>query len=200
MNRTTEELARRASHGDSGAFEPLAAAFRPRVEAFVESRLGPSVRQHTDPEDVVQETFATAFEHIERLTWRGDEAFFSWLAGIAHNVILRASRKTRRAPLRLEVDVEGGDVSPSRGVRREERLARLQHALDTLSPDHRQVIVLARFRKLRIREIAGRMQRSENAVKKLLARALDELKTRFGHTESLHLPDAGLDLREEADR
>ena len=42
-DETTEELARRASCGDATSFEPLVAAFRPRVEAFVESRLGPGV-------------------------------------------------------------------------------------------------------------------------------------------------------------
>jgi RNA polymerase sigma factor (sigma-70 family) len=115
-DRTTEELARRASRGDRDAFEPLVAAFRPRVEAFVRSRLGPAVRQHLDVDDVLQETFAKAFEHIERLTWRDEDAFFSWLAGIAQNAILRASRRTRRAPLRLEEDIEASGVSPSRGL------------------------------------------------------------------------------------
>lgn len=195
-DEATEDLARRASHGETGAFEPLIAAFRPRVEAFVESHLGPAGRKHTDVEDVVQETFAKAFQHIERLKWRGEDAFFSWLAGIAQNVILSASRKTRRAHLRLEQDIEASGVSPSRGLGREERLGRLQRALDGLSPDHREVIVLARIRKLQVREIADRMERSENAVKKLLARALDELRKSFGDTESLGLPDVGLDLRE----
>jgi RNA polymerase sigma-70 factor (ECF subfamily) len=196
-DRTIEELARSASRGDRDAFEPLMAVFRPRVEAFVRSRLGPRVLAHCGVEDVLQETFAKAFEHIERLTWRDEDAFFSWLAGIAQNVILRASRKTRRAPLRLEEDIEASDVSPSRGLRRDERLERLQRALDNLSPDHRQVIVLARIRKLQVAEIGRRMERSENAVKKLLARALDELKKYFGDTESLSLPDAGLCLGED---
>ena len=162
---TTEDLARRASRGERDAFDPLVAVFRPRVEAFVESRLGPAVREHTGVDEVVQETFAKAFEHIERLVWRGEEAFFSWLAGIAQNVIFRASRKTLPGRLRLEHEIEADYVSPSRGLRREERLERLQRALDRLSPDHRQVIMFARLRRLQVREIAGRMERSENAVK-----------------------------------
>ena len=120
-----------------------------------------------------------------------------FLAPPAQNVIFRASRKTRPGRLRLEHDIEADYVSPSRGLRREERLGRLQQALDRLSSDHRQVIMLARIRRLQVREIAGRMKRSENAVKKLLARALDELRKEFGDTESLNLPDVGLDLRED---
>ncbi len=57
------------------------------------------------------------------------------------------------------------------------------------------MIRLARFEKLRIDEIARRMNRSSNAVRKLLARALPELKQGFGDTESLHLPGRHLDLK-----
>ncbi len=43
-----------------------------------------------------------------------------------------------------------------------------------------------------MREIAERMNRSEEAVRQLLARALKKLKAGFGDTESLHLPDSSL--------
>jgi DNA-directed RNA polymerase specialized sigma24 family protein len=66
-----------------------------------------------DVEEVVQETFTKVFQHIERLTWRGEDAFLSWLVGIAQNIILGASRKTRCSHLRLEHDVEARDVSPA---------------------------------------------------------------------------------------
>ena len=78
-------------------------------------------------------------------------------------------------------------MSPSRSLRRRERLDRLQAALDALSPDHRQVIVLARLKGLRMTEIAERMERSPNAVALLLARALAKLRESFGDTESLPL-------------
>ena len=38
-------------------------------------------------------------------------------------------------------------------------------------------------------EVAARMNRSENAVRLLLARAAMKLRESFGDTESLHLPD-----------
>ena len=189
QHETTRDLARRAAGGDRDAFDALIAELSPRVEAYVRSRLGPQVQRVVDAEDVVQETFTKAFEHIERLQWRGEQAFFGWLASIADNIVLGASQKVRRAPLQLDGDVAGDAVSPSRALRREERLARLRSSLDRLSADHREVIVLARIEKLQIREIAARMDRSPNAVKKLLARALEELKQKFGDTESLRLPN-----------
>ncbi len=88
------------------------------------------------------------------------------------------------------------ETSPSKNVRRNERFDRLENALNNLSDDHRKVIVLARIERLGINDVARRMNRSANAVKKLLARALLELRQSFGDTESLHLPDRFLETRE----
>jgi RNA polymerase sigma factor (sigma-70 family) len=73
-------------------------------------------------------------------------------------------------------------------MRREERWERLEKSLAALSPDHREVIRLARIEGLEVREIAARMGRTPSAVKNLLLRALKELKRSFGDTESLRLP------------
>ena len=66
--------------------------------------------------------------------------------------------------------------------------------MEGLKADYRQMILLCRIEGLSIRETAQRMHRSPNAVKKLLARALKELKDRFGDTESLSLPPRSLPL------
>jgi RNA polymerase sigma factor (sigma-70 family) len=77
-------------------------------------------------------------------------------------------------------------------LRREERFERLEKSLQSLSPDHREVILLARIEGLQIAAIAERLGRSKSAVKSLLLRALKELKRSFGDTESFHLPDRSL--------
>ncbi len=84
--------------------------------------------------------------------------------------------------------------SPSKHLRRNERFDRLEKALRGLSADHRQVLILARVEGLRVKEIARIMKRSPNAVKKLLGRAMIELKRSFGDTESLGLPNRRLEL------
>ena len=65
---------------------------------------------------------------------------------------------------------------------------RIEHGLENLTPDYRRVILLARVDGLTTREIAERMERTPNAVKHLLGRALRRLRSEFGDTESLHLP------------
>ncbi len=77
-------------------------------------------------------------------------------------------------------------------MQREERFERLEKALDGLSRDHREVIHLCRIEGLPFQEAARRMNRSADAVKMLLSRALEELKGKFGDTQSLHLPDRKL--------
>ncbi|MBI4582659.1 MAG: sigma-70 region 4 domain-containing protein [Planctomycetes bacterium] len=54
------------------------------------------------------------------------------------------------------------------------------------------MILLSRVEGLKIKEVARLMNRSESAAKNLLFRALRELKSSFGDTESLNLPDRRL--------
>ena len=58
---------------------------------------------------------------------------------------------------------------------------------------------MARVEGLKVKEIAVRMNRSEDAVHKLLARALLRLKESFGDTESLNLPNRFLPVEEDRD-
>jgi RNA polymerase sigma factor (sigma-70 family) len=73
-------------------------------------------------------------------------------------------------------------------MKRSDRFDRLEKALEGLSPEHREVILLSRIKGLRVKEIAERMQRSSNAVSLLLARALKKMRSSLGETESLGLP------------
>ena len=188
----TEILVSRARDRDERAFEELVKRFQPRLGAQIRSRMGPSVRAKMEVQDVLSETFACAFQSIARLNWQGEETFYRWLASIAEHVIRNASRKKGWDQLQLEKDVPGSDTSPPTKLRRRERFERLEKALQGLSADHQRALMMARIEGLKIREIAAKMERSPDAVKKLLARALVELKRSFGDTESLHLPHGEL--------
>lgn len=185
----TEILVRRAREGDQAAFNALIERFQARLESVIASRLGSHLRGRVQADDLRQEVLIWAFKSIDRFQWQGDESFFRWLKGISEHVILKAAnREKKRFVLPLVSDVAVDQGSPSKLVRREERFNRFQVALDRLSPDHREVILLARIERLAFEEIARRMDRSPDAVKQLLRRALKELKAVFGDTESLHLP------------
>ena len=57
----------------------------------------------------------------------------------------------------------------------DERAARLEAALASLSGDHREIILLRKFQDLPFAEIARRLGRSEDACRMLLARAMTAL-------------------------
>lgn len=188
-----ELLVREAQAGSREAFVALLEGCEGRLRALVERRTGPKVRSQQEPADIVQEVLLRAFRSIGSFRWRGEGSFFGWLSGIAENVLLDLGDPRRRGPLlRLERDVLAKGSSPGGKLRSEERFDRLRAALDRLSPDHRQVILLARIEGLPMEEIGKRMDRSPNAAAQLLWRALRKLRLVFGETESFGLPDRTL--------
>jgi RNA polymerase sigma-70 factor (ECF subfamily) len=189
MDDTTPTLVSKAQAGDRGAFDALVGRYEKTLREIVRLRMGPQVQGKLEPEDVLQETFLRAFESIARFRWRDEAGFLRWLQSIAENRIRDAVKGPRgNDVLQLFEDAPGGSTSPSRQARRQERFDRLEASLARLSPDHRRVILLSRIEGLKVKEVALRMHRSESAVKNLLLRALHELKSSFGDTESLHLP------------
>lgn len=187
---STERLVERAKSGDRDAFDQLAERFRRRlgssVEAWSRFQLGPKL----DPEDTIQETFIRAHRALPRFEWDGDDSFFRWLCGIAKRALAQMAEDARKArPPSTAADVPVGTPSPSQILRRHERFDRLEAAVEKLTPEYRQVVLLSRVEGLSAKEIADRMNRSPNAVRHLIVRALRELRAHFGDTESLHLPD-----------
>lgn len=185
----TRALIRKAQRGERVAFDKLADEYRGRLEALIHSRMGVHLKAVCEVDDVLQETLLRSFRSLERFRWDGEDSFMRWLGGIAEHVILKlAGRYEREQKISLDRDVSAGDLSPSKALRRDERFDRLQEALSGLSPDHREVILLARVEGLRTKEVAERMNRSPDATMHLLSRALRALRDSFGKTESLHLP------------
>ena len=189
----TRALIDEARTGNRSAFDRVAEAHRERLLSFIRARLGSRLRGRIEAEDLLQDTYVRALEALPRFQWRGEGSVFAWLATIAENRIRALGRSPGTRTLPLEAEPADSGDPPSRGARREERFERLESALDSLSHDHREVVRLARVEGLPIAEVARRMHRTPGAVRHLLLRALERLRTGFGEeTESLHLPDKRL--------
>ncbi len=190
-------LVKKAQAGDRDAFGELFERYRERVAGLAQKRLGARLKRRVDEEDVVQEVMLRAFASLSHFRWSDGEAFFRWLSGIVGNVVHEAARAEKRDLLIPSDTIPADYVSNSRAMGRAERFDRLKVALDTLKPDHREVILLARIRRLPIEDVAKRMGRSPDAVGHLLRRAIKKLKIRFGDTDSFRLPDRSLLDEEE---
>ncbi len=191
----TYPLLDRARTGDRGAFDELCEGQSKRLESLVRSQMGHLVRGKLEPVDILQETFLRAFESISVFRGRDEKTFFNWLASIAEHLIWNASQKRSLKQAQLVFDASGSGPSPSRGLRREERLQRLEACLTGLKRDQREAIILSKIDGLKAKDIAERMGRSVDAVKQLLSRGLRQLRQDFGDTASLRLPDRALDLK-----
>lgn len=189
-------LIERARDGDRGAFEELATSASSALLARIQRRMGADLKQDLDPEDVLQETFVRAFQSIGSFRWQGKGSFESWLYGIALRIILHSARERGKWNLlRVTREPEAEAPSPSRLQRREERFDRLARSLESLSPEYRQVVQLARLEGLSIAEIARRVNRTPGSVRNLLFRAMKQLRESFGDTESLGLPERSIEER-----
>jgi RNA polymerase sigma-70 factor (ECF subfamily) len=184
-----QDLTARARHGDREAFAALDGRLEGRLRAWIVAMTRLHVGPQLEVEEVLQETLVRALAAIGRFEWRGEDSPFTWLCGIAKHAAMKiAHQQSREEALDPARDLGASAVSPSRALRREERFDRLEASLDALDPDYREALRLSRLDGLKVKEIAARMGRSPNAVKHLLARALAQLREKFGDTRSLGLP------------
>jgi len=137
----------RCQVGDRGAFEELVAQYQPRLRGFLFKML--PVEQNVD--DVAQEVWMDVFCNLSALSDPG--AFLPWLYRIAHNRAYSVLRRRRLPVGSLEsVDV-AEPVDDSADFRAED--ARAVHAaMDQLSPEHREVLLLRFMQKMSYEEIA----------------------------------------------
>lgn len=200
FSHPTEELVRRGRSGDPSAFVSLIERYRSRLEALAYVKMSAKLLRSYSVEDVLQEACLRGFRSFHSFESRGPNSFYRWISELIEHVIVDLARHEeaqKRAANVISLDGEGKenrdhlkneDPSPSTLLRREERFERLKKALEGLSEDHREVILLARIQLLPMKEVARRMGRSVDAVSELLRRALCKLKQAFGRTESCGLP------------
>jgi RNA polymerase sigma factor (sigma-70 family) len=108
----------------------------------------------------------------------------AWLARIAENEIRDRADHAHRArrDMAREVPLEPAAAQVAAHVRSAlsqavltEEAERIERALESLEPPHREVIILRKYEELGFKEIAARMGRSEDACRMLLARAMAAL-------------------------
>ncbi len=194
MGTPSEQLFFDARTGNAQALGRLLDAYRRYLTLLARMQIDRTLRIKLDASDVVQETFLEAhrdFGHF-RGTSRGE--LVAWLRQIlARNLAnqVRHYRGTKRRDLRLErhlglaVDrssehlaerVVFPGASPSHEAARGEAAVVLANALGQLPADYRDALVLRNLEELTFPEMAERMGRSVDSVKKLWARGLAQLR------------------------
>jgi len=177
-------LLRAARAGSPDALDRLYAKVAGRLLGFIRVRMGPSLRVRLESRDILQATLLRSFERIDQFEGDTGSSLMAWLARIAENEIRdrvdHAHRARRDVARELPLQPAAAQVAAqvrsalSQAVLSEES-ARIERALESLEPNHREVILLRKYEELGFKEIAARMGRSEDACRMLLARAMAAL-------------------------
>jgi RNA polymerase sigma-70 factor (subfamily 1) len=177
-------LLRRAREGSRDALDTLLGACGDRLLAFIRLRLGPSLRSQLESGDILQTTLMHAFQHIDQFAGASRKSLIAWLVGIAQNAIRDEVDyfQRQRRDVKKTVPLSEAEEAVAAEVRTEvsrlilkEETTRLEKALESLDPVHREVVLLRKYEELSFQEIGERLGRSPDACRMLLARALTEL-------------------------
>lgn len=184
----TSELLQRARDGSAEALNRLYERCAGRLLGYVRLRLGPELRSRMESQDILQAALLKSVRSLEQFRGGDPQAFLAWVTRIAEHEIrdrVEHQRRQRRDAAR-EVPLE--DDAPVPAITRsalsrlllDERARRLEAALETLAPDHREVILMRRFEDLSFADIGRRLGRSEDACRMLFARAMTALTIALG--------------------
>ncbi|MGE0686159.1 MAG: RNA polymerase sigma factor [Dehalococcoidia bacterium] len=140
-------------------------------------------RRKVDAEDIVAQVMLEAVKGIGRYEYRG-RPIVAWLFAIAHNLIADSIKRQQRRETREADAIAAGGPSDADPESRIENLDLLQ-ALDTLTEEQRDVVILRFFMGLRPKEIGDLLSKSEAAVYSLQARAILALRASMGDVPSI---------------
>ena len=140
------------------------------------------LRDLEDPqssEDIVQEVFLKMLRY--RHTYRGEGQFKTWMYSIARNAKIDHFKKSNRY-----VSTDGLDAlaalnpNPEESYERSSRHGALHDALNRLSEDKRDVLILSRFQNLKYEEISKILDCPVGTIKARVFHAIRDLKKYLG--------------------
>ncbi|MBI2914361.1 MAG: sigma-70 family RNA polymerase sigma factor [Firmicutes bacterium] len=198
------ELIAKCRRGESEAFEVLVRTHQHSIYNYVARSVGDG-----QAEDLAQEVFLRAYRSIR--AFRNGSSFSTWLHAIATNVCRDYFRRKKREgqdPLPLEAPGSDGLPAPleqalERGVTSPDSLnpeayleqreleALVESCLSSLSPKHREVLVLHDMQGFKYEEIASVVGCSVGTVKSRLFYARAEMREKYekmtggGHSEAM---------------
>jgi len=172
-------LLRRIWAGDSRARDQLVRAYLPVVKRIAHARLPGWARGVGDTDDVVSITMEKALGNIESFQPRREGAFLAYLRTILTNEINTYIRRARVRPIGGELDAQlpSKEPSPLERLLGRELHDRYESALERMTPEQREAIVLRIEMGFSHREIAEKLDLpSADAARMVIARAMVRLE------------------------
>lgn len=186
MDQTDEELVASYVAGNEGAFAELVERHLKTVYSFVVRFVG----SKEEAEDISQETFLKAWKNIRKYESKTSK-FKTWILRIARNTAIDHLRKKKHIPFsQFSAKTESGDdgaalfaeTVPDTSPLPSELFATIENseilagALEQLSPEYREVLLLHYQSGLTFLEIGEALGEPQNTVKSRHHRALKTLR------------------------
>ncbi|WP_319501288.1 RNA polymerase sigma-70 factor [uncultured Draconibacterium sp.] len=171
-NRETKLLVR-LQYGDERAFELLFNQYKNRVKGFVHKMLPPNITS----DRILIEVFMKVWIHRKRID--PSKNFSSYLFSISKNLVLDELKSSVNKKLVfMENDVlDGVMLNPEQIENSEEEMETvLQKVLQKLPKRRRQIFNLSRFEGLTYKQIAAKLNISENTVDTQIRKSLQFLR------------------------
>src|SRR5262249_32996095 len=179
------ELMLRVKDGDGVSFGVLLDKHRSSVVHF----LYRMVQNHAVAEELAQETFLRVYRSRE--SYEPTAKFTTWLFRIATHLALNWLRDHKNARSELTMDgvsenfpafqVADNGLNIEHRLVRESKAAEIRRAIGSLPQKQRGAVLMHKFQEMEYRQIAKALKCSESAVKSLLFRAYETLRTRLAH-------------------
>ncbi|HEY5609710.1 MAG TPA: RNA polymerase sigma factor [Thermoanaerobaculia bacterium] len=169
-----QELMRIVQAGD---FSPAAEIFD-RYSARIYNFTYRYLKNSESAQDATQEVFVKMLKYAKQ--FNGDAKLSTWLFSIAANHcrdhLRKADNRVKESEETLITIAASHEHSPDRVLEIRENERRVQRALEELTPEQREAILLSRYQGLSYAEIAQIAGCSEGAVKTRVFRAMETLK------------------------
>ncbi len=183
MSQTDEDLIAEYQLGNVEAFEDLFQRYKGPILNFALRVLS----NRADAEDVTAEVFFKLY--TKKHMYQPVAKFKTWIFSIAHNACMTVFRKQKRLiPMWFRKDGEGGyeswDVpddqdSPVEELKKKEQQKMVRKAIQQLSKDQREALILREYHQMNYAQIAEVMSCTVDNVKVLIYRARTCLRDRL---------------------
>ena len=178
----------RVKEGDEAAFAKLVTNYQDRLIGIFRNLVG----DQEAAEDLTQDLFLRIYR--ARHGYQPNAKLSTWVFRIATNLASNSRRtKGRRKEIQLKTSESGpmgarpaekvladkSSLMPSRQFDKQEVQQLVRDALETLSERQRIALLLHKFEGMSYADIGEAMELSPQAVKSLLSRARESLRTRL---------------------
>ena len=183
----TEQILARVQQGDRASLAQLLTAHRPYMKRIVELRMEKELQARVDPSDIVQETSLVVSRRIDDFLERRPTSFRIWLRRKTLEQIVDARRHHLAQKRSLRRDYRLSDAPslalarqllagrPSQIVRRKESAEQVRSAIDRMSDNDREILLLRHIEELKNAEVAELLEIDPDTARKRHGRAVRRL-------------------------